>query len=212
MVMSAEQSHLSTAPKRMLAKISRELIDKGFDQLLAYSDSIDRYGNFQTFEKVLKYFGFAAVEEDYQFFSKFIEINDELLSQIFETKDVSLFDKLILPMAQEYVVKYTVDGSCSFTEYYEDTVSCYDIDWVESMLETMQGATWDYYQGRLINTDYDNYDTADFSIDGVRPVVAESKSLLSRLVIENTSDVVSSLDKRTLLELKRIIDSRLSSL
>ena len=212
MVMSAEQSHLSTAPKRMLAKISRELIDKGFDQLLAYSDSGDRYGNFQTFEKVLKYFGFAAVEEDYQFFSKFIEINDKLLSQIFETKDVSLFDKLILPMAQEYDVKYTVDGSCSFTEYYEDTVSCYDINWVESMLETMQGATWDYYQGRLINTDYDNYDTADFNIDGVRPVVAESKSLLSRLVIENTSDVVSSLDKRTLLELKRIIDSRLSSL
>ena len=210
--MSAEQSHLSTAPKRMLAKISRELIDKGFDQLLAYSDSGDRYGNFQTFEKVLKYFGFAAVEEDYQFFSKFIEINDKLLSQIFETKDVSLFDKLILPMAQEYDVKYTVDGSCSFTEYYEDTVSCYDINWVESMLETMQGATWDYYQGRLINTDYDNYDTADFNIDGVRPVVAESKSLLSRLVIENTSDVVSSLDKRTLLELKRIIDSRLSSL
>jgi hypothetical protein len=212
MVMSAEQSHLSTAPKRMLAKISRELIDKGFDQLLAYSDSRDRYGNFQTFEKVLKYFGFAAVEEDYQFFSKFIEINDELLSQIFETKDVSLFDKLILPMAQEYDVRYSVDGSCSFTEYYEDTVSCYDIDWVESMLETMQGATWDYYQGRLINTDYDNYDTADFNIDGVRPVVAESKSLLSRLVIENTADVVSSLDKRTLLELKRIIDSRLSSL
>jgi hypothetical protein len=38
------------------------------------------------------------------------------------------------------------------------------------------------------------------------------ESILKHLVVENTSKVVSSLDKKTLLKLKRIIDSRLSSL
>jgi hypothetical protein len=38
------------------------------------------------------------------------------------------------------------------------------------------------------------------------------ESLLDRLVLENTSEVVSSLDKQTLLKLKQIIESRLRSL
>jgi hypothetical protein len=36
-----------------------------------------------------------------------------------------------------------------------------------------------------------------------------TESLLSRLVLENTSEVASSLDKQTLLKLKQIIESRL---
>jgi hypothetical protein len=116
-------------------------------------------------------------------------------------------------MAQSYVIKYSVDGSCSFTEFYKDTVSCYDKEWVESMISNSSSkGTWDFYEGALLNTEYDNYETSYFNVDEVIPAVTESKSLLSRLVIENTSDVVSSLDKETLYELKRIIDSRLSSL
>jgi hypothetical protein len=37
-------------------------------------------------------------------------------------------------------------------------------------------------------------------------------SVLYRIVLENTSEVVSSLDKQTLLKLKQIIESRLRSL
>lgn len=206
----AEQSHFSTQPKRLLGRISKELIDKGFDASDPYDDYFD---NFKIMEKVFKFFGYVAVDEDYQFFCKFIEDNDELLSQIFETKDASLYDRLSIPMAQRYVIKYSVDGSCSFTEFYKDTVSCYDEEWVESMIYNSNNkGTWDFYEGALLNTAYDNYETSNFSIDEVIPAVTESKSLLSRLVIENTSDVVSSLDKETLYELKRIIDSRLSSL
>jgi hypothetical protein len=39
-----------------------------------------------------------------------------------------------------------------------------------------------------------------------------NESVLDRLVIENTSDVVKSLDKQTLIKLKSIIESRLRSL
>ena len=206
----AEQSHFSTQPKRLLGRISKELIDKGFDASDPYDDY---YDNFKIMEKVFRFFGYEAVDEDYQFFCKFIKDNDDLLSEIFETKDASLYDGLSIPIAQEYKIKYTIDGSCSFTEFYSDTVSCYDEDWVESMLYNSNSkGTWDFYEGNLYNTAYDNYETSDFSINEVKPAVTESKSLLSRLVIENTSDVVSSLDKETLYELKRIIDSRLSSL
>ena len=206
----AEQSHFSTQPKRLLGRISKELIDKGFEADDPYDDY---YDNFKIMEKVFKYFGYEAVDEDYQFFCKFIEDNDDLLSEIFETKDASLYDRLSIPMAQRYVIKYSVDGSCSFTEFYKDTVSCYDKAWVESMISNASSkGTWDFYEGDLLNTAYDNYETSYFNVDEVIPAVTESKSLLSRLVIENTSDVVSSLDKETLYELKRIIDSRLSSL
>jgi hypothetical protein len=59
---------------------------------------------------------------------------------------------------------------------------------------------------------YDNAEMNDWSIDNVSESISESKSLLGRLVVENTSEVISSLDKQTLLELKQIIDSRLRSL
>jgi hypothetical protein len=45
------------------------------------------------------------------------------------------------------------------------------------------------------------------TVSEVEPKVQES--LLSKLVIENTQDALNSLDKKTLIKLKSIIESRL---
>jgi hypothetical protein len=91
----------------------------------------------------------------------------------------------------------------------------YDMDWVEDSAEQQrQEGNWDMYDGYHIrDTVYDNWETSDESFDKVIPVSENVKeSLLDRLVLENTSEVVSSLDRQTLLKLKSIIDSRLRSL
>jgi hypothetical protein len=36
-----------------------------------------------------------------------------------------------------------------------------------------------------------------------------NESILNKLVVENTSEVINSLDKKTLLELRKLIDSKL---
>jgi hypothetical protein len=91
----------------------------------------------------------------------------------------------------------------------------YDMNWVEDSAQQQRNdGSWDLYNGiHLIDTTYDNFDESDHSFDEVLPFSENVKeSLLSRLVVENTSEVVSSLDRQTLLKLKSIIDSRLRSL
>jgi hypothetical protein len=92
----------------------------------------------------------------------------------------------------------------------------YDMDWVQDSAEQQRNdGNWDLYNGNnLRDTTYDNFEESDYNFDNVQPVSESSlkESLLDRLVIENTSEVVSSLDRQTLLKLKSIIDSRLRSL
>ena len=95
----------------------------------------------------------------------------------------------------------------------------YDKDWVaDSAKQQREDGNWDLYDGRNIReTTYDNFDESDYSFDDVYEVNDDKtykikESLLNRLVLENTSEVVSSLDKQTLLKLKQIIESRLRSL
>jgi hypothetical protein len=65
-------------------------------------------------------------------------------------------------------------------------------------------------------TDYDNYQVDGETYGHVYNVEYKenknnfvSDSILDKLVIENTENVVSSLDRQTLLKLKSIIDSKL---
>ena len=60
--------------------------------------------------------------------------------------------------------------------------------------------------------EYENFEENDYSFDDVYEVSEnklQNESVLGRLVVENTRDVVKSLDKKTLVELRRIIDSKL---
>lgn len=69
---------------------------------------------------------------------------------------------------------------------------------------------FDFYNGNLENTEYDNYEMNDWTIQNVNEIESSVKeSLLSKLVLENTQDALNSLDKKTLIKLKSIIESRL---
>ena len=209
----ADQSQFSRLPKKQLVLIAEKLLDEDFPQGNPYGD-YEFSKHYNQLENIGKYFNISAVHEDVEFFSKFLEMNDDVLAGIFNG-DKSLIDKLVIPVAQTYELLYSVWGSCTYDDYMSQKFDSYDMNWVEESAEQQrQDGNWDLYDGYNIrDTVYDNFDSSDHSFDEVRPVSESVKeSLLDRLVLENTSEVVSSLDRQTLLKLKSIIDSRLRSL
>jgi hypothetical protein len=200
-----DQSQFSKLPKKQIVIICEQLMNGNFYYENPYYSSY--YDSVDELEKIAKYFGIPVLDEDVQFFAKLIQTNKELLTKIFETKDKSLYNQLVIPVAKEYDVNYHTRGTCTFREEYETTWTSYDKDWViESMEQMRSDSNWDLYEGRHIETDYDNHETDDWGFDSVklyRNDIEESK-------IKNT--IIESLDKKTLLELRGLIDNKLRSL
>ena len=101
----------------------------------------------------------------------------------------------------------------SLTSTHDDFDS-YDEEWVkDSAQQQNSDGNWSMWEGReRRDTEYENFEESDYSFGDVYEVnenKPQNESVLGRLVVENTRDVVKSLDKKTLLELRRIIDSKL---
>jgi len=210
--MAAEQSQFQNVSKKMLYTISNLLIeeDDAWTQGNPYdSDGFD--ARYQELQNVGKYLGFTVVHEDVEFFAKFIEINDRMIERI-TNGDKSFIDSLVIPTAKEFRLEYTVWGTCSYTDNMYQNFSSYDETWViDSAEQQRNDGNWDLWDGvNVSDTEYENYEGSDYSFDRVKPKPKQQQeSLLSKLVIENTENVVESLDKQTLMKLKSVIESRL---
>ena len=211
----ADQSNFSRFPKKQLVFIANKLIEDGFewdDITHTYEDVYD--SNENILKQVSTYFNESVVEEDVQFFVKFLEINEDLFSKISETNDKSLVEQLVIPQSSDYLVEYTSDGTCTFTEYYETRFSSYDKNWVrDSLYLQRKNGDWDIYEGVLKNTDYDNFETQDWEIVHVEEISDEvQESRNPRKLLENTEKLIPKLDKNTLVSLKFLIDKQLRNL
>jgi hypothetical protein len=211
----ADQSNFSRFSKKQLVFISSKIVDDGFDWQSLDNDYETEYDDCEKIlENASSYFNESVVEEDVQFFAKFLEINDDLLSQIFETNDKSLIEQLVIPQANDYSVEYSVNGSCTFNEDYESTFSSYDEKWVMGSLEVQRNTgNWDVYSGRLIDTQYDNWEVDNWNVEKVEPMSNEvQESRNPRKLLENTERLIPKLDKETLVSLKFLIDKQLRGL
>ena len=212
-----EQSQFSKLSKKQLAFIAEKLVDEDFPIGNPYISDFD--SAFNTLEYVSKYFGISATHEDVEFFAKLLEINDELIADLFANnkelmKNRELFEQLVIPVAKSYNMDYSSWGSCSYTNYMVQEFDSYDEEWVKDSAQQQQSdGNWSQWDGReRRDTEYENFEENDYSFDDVYEVSEnklQNESVLGRLVVENTRDVVKSLDKKTLLELRRIIDSKL---
>jgi hypothetical protein len=218
--MASEQSQFSRLPKKQLVLIAEKLVDESFPSGNPYDDR-EYEEHYNNLSSIGKYFNINVNDEDVQFFAKFLELNDELIADIFannsqEINNKELIEQLVIPVAKTYNLDYSVWGSCSYEEYLTQSFDSYDGNWViDSANQQREDGNWDLYDGRNRGeTTYDNFEESDHSFDRVYEVNDNKikESLLDRLVLENTSEVVSSLDKQTLLKLKQIIESRLRSL
>jgi len=210
----ADQSTFSRLPKKQLVFIANKLIEDGFewdDITNNYQDTYD--DNEEILKSIVTYFNELVVEEDVQFFIKFLEINSGLLSRI-SNGDKSMIEQLIIPQPKDYLVEYTVQGSCTFIEYYETRFSSYDKDWVSDSLNLQRNnGDWAVYSGVLKDTQYDNWEMNDWEVDEVKDApndVQESRN--PRKLLENTEKLIPKLDKDTLVSLKFLIDKQLRNL
>ena len=211
----ADQSNFSKFPKKQLVFIANKLIEDGFewdDITHTYEDVYD--SNEHILNQVSTYFNEPVVEDDVQFFIKFLEINSGLLDLIIKNNDKSLIEQLVIPKANDYIVEYSVNGSCTFEEEYELTFSSYDETWViGSLVVQRNNGNFDYYSGTLKDTNYDNWEMNDWNVENVKPIsnnVQESRN--PRKLLENTEKLIPKLDKDTLVSLKFLIDKQLRNL
>ena len=215
--MASEQSQFSRLPKKQLLFISEKLIDEDFPIGNPYDD------NFENTYNILKeasvYFSIESTQEDVEFFSKFLEINENLIADLFannreQMKNRELIEQLEIPVAKSYNLHFEMDGSCTYTEYKYQEFDSYDKDWVtDSAEQQKQDGNWDMWDSNDEQpTEYGNYEQNDYEYGDVSEIdetEIKTESILDRLVIENTSEVIGSLDKKTLIKLKSIIESRL---
>ena len=211
----ADQSNFSKFPKKQLVFIANKLIEDGFewdDITHTYEDVYD--SNEHILNQVSTYFNEPVVEDDVQFFIKFLEINSGLLDLIIKNNDKSLIEQLVIPKANDYIVEYSLNGSCTFEEEYELTFSSYDETWViGSLVVQRNNGNFDYYSGTLKDTNYDNWEMNDWNVENVKPIsinVQESRN--PRKLLENTEKLIPKLDKDTLVSLKFLIDKQLRNL
>jgi hypothetical protein len=215
----AVQSQFSKLPKKQLVFISEKLVDEDFPIGNPYDTDFDSAEKILT--EVANYFSLAVTQEDVEFFSKFLEVNENIIAELFannreQMRNTSLIEQLVIPVAKTYDLHYTSWGTCTYTEYKASYFDSYDKDWVRDSAEQQrQDGNWDMWDGRDIqDTDYENFEESDSSYNHVYNVddkqeTIYSESILDKLVIENTKDVVNSLDRNTLIKLKSIIESRL---
>ena len=212
-----EQSQFSKLSKKQLVFICEKLVDEDFPIGNPYiSDFEDA---FSILEDVSKYFGITATHEDVEFFAKLLEINDELIADLFANnkelmKNRELFEQLVIPVAKSYNLDYSSWGTCSYTNFMVQEFDSYDKEWVkDSAIQQNNDGYWSMWEGReRRETEYENFEESDYDFGDVYEVnenESQNESILSKLVVENTKDVVKSLDRKTLLELRRIIDSKL---
>ena len=215
--MAAEQSQFSSLSKKQLVFISEKLVDEDFPIGNPYISDFDSAYN--TLQEVSRYFSIESTHEDVEFFAKFLQINDEIIADLFannreQMKNKELIEQLIIPVAKSYNLDYSVWGSCSYTDYKVQEFDSYDEEWVkDSAQQQRNDGNWNMWDGRdRRDTEYDNFEESDYDFGDVHEIdetKIKTESILGKLVLENTKDVVKSLDKKTLLELRRIIDSKL---
>lgn len=216
----ASQSQFSKLPKKQLVFITEKLVDEDFPIGNPYDSDFDAAEEILT--QLGNYFSLAVTQEDVEFFSKFLEVNKDIIAALFannreQIRNTSLIEQLVIPVSKTYDLHYTIMGSCSYTDYKGAYFDSYDKNWVKDAASKQRDdGNWDLWDGRSVrDTEYDNFDEeADYDYNNVYNVndnqeTIYSESILDKLVIENTKDVVGSLDKKTLIKLKSIIESRL---
>ena len=212
--MEIDESVFSKKNPEMLLFIIKQLTEKGFDFENPYSYFIK---NYQILEKICKLVGIdSLLYRDVEFISKFMTNNSKLIQTIFETKDKSLLSQLEYPKNKMFKVQYEIYSNQSIVEIYTVDWDSYDKNFVRSsLIETRNDGNFDEWTGDLQRTDVLDSEVSEWIIndDEITEINTEkTESILDRLVIENTSSVINSLDRNTLINLRNIINSRLSSL
>ena len=196
-------------PKKHLAFIIKELLDNNFDWEDPYADD----GNISILESAAAPFNEGVSDIDMEFFAKLIEINEQIALLIQTSKpNKNLYERLELPKIEKYRVFWKEWGSCHFTRYYNDEWSSYDGNWVQSAMDSAHNSGSRDKWSAETDTEYDDCETYDDTvthIDRIETNKTINESIINKLIKEDTSYAIDSLDRETLIILKSLIDKKL---
>jgi hypothetical protein len=192
--------------KKHLAIIITELIKNDFDFKNPYSDD----NNINILEEAVEPFGESISDIDMEFFAKIIKNDKELAIEIANSKlSKSLYERLEIPKIDKYNVNWKESGSCNYIRFFRDTWSSYDENWVEYAIDSANNngnyAKWE----AEYDEDYENFEAYDDTYTSIEKITETKQSGIDKLVIENTSYAIDSLDRKSLIILKSIIDKKL---
>ena len=209
--MEIDESVFTKLPPKILILIVKLIIEGGFNIKNPYNE-FDK--NFLMLEKIASNFGIPYIfNYDVEFMSKFITDNKETIDEIFKIKNKSLLEKLIYPKNKKFKVNYAVFETKYVKQSYNTEWLSYDEKFIiSSIKEARNDGNFDEYNGNLYNEELIDSDFNDMTFNDFTEITSnKNESILDRLVIENTSSVIDSLDRDTLINLRNIINSRLNS-
>lgn len=170
--------------------------------------------NFSLLEKNSAWTSSDVDNRDVEFISNFIEINLPLLNKLTK-KQISVKEvlpKIKTPVLEKYTIFYEIWGSSTLTENYKTDWESYSKEFAkESIKQSYNDGSFDYWNGKYIDHYTDNFESDNFEVTDVEKINETRKTFLSKIIVENTSEVVDHLDMDTLISLRNIINQKLSS-
>ena len=204
------ESKLAKLPVKVLVEISNKLLENDFDwenpYNPGYGDSCD------ILEDAAAWTGIRTMESmDIEFMARFIYINEGLIN--LWNKGTKQPNDFIIPKPKKFLVEYSSKGRGYVTQNYRTDWTSYDEDWInDSMRELNSAGDWSYYDGDYIDQDVEDFDEDDLDIDRIQEMPNQrNENIISKLVLENTTDVLDNLDRDTLIKLRNLISQKLSS-
>jgi hypothetical protein len=211
-------SELENLNPKHLVYLAQKMIDEGFSGKNPY----DEYDTLSAdLLEAVKYFGIKYISRiDMEFLASFIDLNDEVLSQLFDSETQNkqkLYRQLEIPKPEKYTYDVMATGHGYVTETYKHTELTYNPEWIPTMVDALRynSDEFEYYDGELTDTLVEDFEVTGLEVDDIFRVMTQTslkESILKRLVVENTESMIDSLDFHTLIELKKIIDKKLHSL
>lgn len=199
-------------PLNVLIVVAKMCYDDGFD----YSDP---YGDMDKSFDILKnssawVFNDTFNSLDVEFIAKVINNNLDIFQNtpLKNFKSQEMVSMITIPISKTYKVYYERWGNAIVTEKYNEIWRSFDENWVrESMQYEEREGTWNFYDGNYEGNEIEEFEVQGESIVKVVDDGPKLESLLSRLVLENTSEVIDKVDRQTLIKIRNLINQRLSS-
>ena len=198
-------------PVKIIYAVASSLFDnKNFNFLKPYD-------NFEETEDLVKenskWVGADVDYLDVEFICEFIRLNLKTLEQIkpSELKKNNI-GQLVIPQERYFNVYYETWGNCLLTEYYVVRWPSFGKELaIKSLKEQYYSGNFSVYDGNFIEHEAENFENDHFGVTDSELIDENKKTILDKLVVENTSEILDSLDEKTLLELRNLINQKLSS-
>ena len=201
--MKREPTLPELSPEQLLYVCAKLTKRKPISKLLDPFNDTNEYK--RELEEIVQYFGIEDLNfSDVEFIAKFISVNSSVIQDFLDTRDLKNIELIVYPEQKTYSVFYEVWGPATFTEKYMVSWPSYDKNWVSKSLKE------NYYEGEFSHYDgnYQDYEVENFEPDRFEVVdfIAENQKK------SNNKPLLETLDKKTLLKLRKVIDERLKLL